>query len=311
MNSSKLISCFTVTLLLTSCGKSADTSATDSVESNSNISESMTTEAGGQASAAEGASTPAIFSTESPRRDFVDPQDGVRAKSGEVNPLAICSFSSARSSCSSNADAISWGGCSVGLATLTGGWTETWSGGGTCPTAPATAGHAVTRTSTSQILTLASGATLTTDTNAQTTFDGTVLPATGTVVTSGGGSARTIVVNGVHRVFKGPLGRTWYDHSITSTGLTSNGTRAAGNRVITGTATTYHNLAKYKAVHTFNTVTWGSASCCYPTSGSISSVLTGTGRSGNVSITFSTSCGTATFTDTDSTTSTVVMNQCN
>ena len=311
MKFSFFITALAVTATVSACGKKTD-DATDSAESTSNISESVVSEAGSQASSAEGASTPGFLSVNSVNpSDLVDPQDAGRIASGAVSASAVCSFSTARSSCSANADTITWNSCSIGTATLSGGWTETWSGGGTCPTAPSSAGHAVTRTSTSQVLTLASGATLTTDTNAHTAYDGTTIPAGGTVVTSGGGSTRTIVINGIHRVFKGPLGRSWFDHSITSTGLTMNGTRALGTRVISGSSTMYHNLAKYKAVHTFNAVTWATPTCCYPTSGSVSTVLTGTGRNGNVNLAFTTTCGQATFTDTDSTTSTITLTQCN
>jgi hypothetical protein len=129
------------------------------------------------------------------------------------------------------------------------------------------------------------------------------------VTISNTGGTRTVVINGIRRTMTGPLGRSWFDHSITSTGLTVTGTRAAGTRTVSGTMTMFHNLASYKATHAFNNVTWGSSSCCYPTSGSVSTSLTGT-RTGNVSLDFSSTCGQATFTDTDSSTSTVTLNQC-
>jgi hypothetical protein len=166
----------------------------------------------------------------------------------------------------------------------------------------------VTRTSSSEVLTFASGAKITTNTAAHTAYDGTSIPSTGVVISNTGGT-RTVVIHGIHRTMTGPLGRSWFDHSITSSGLTITGTRAGGNRVVSGSSTLYHNLASYKAVHTFNSVTWGNSSCCYPTSGSISSVLTGS-KTGTLGLAFSSTCGQATFTDTDASTSTVILTQC-
>ncbi len=304
-----LIMVISGTLALAACSKKTDAAATDGAESNSNISESAVSEGGQQSTSAEGASSPTLMSDDLSldirSMDFVDPQD-------KVNPLAACTFSAARSTCTSNVSTVNWNGCTVGLATLSGGWTEAWSAGfcanGVQPTA-LTNTNSVTRTSSGQVLILASGARLTTDTAAHTTYDGTSIPATGVTVSMAGGT-RTVVVNGLHKVMVGPRGRAWFDHSITSPGLSVTGSRATSNRVISGTSTMFHNLASYKAVHTFNSVTWGSSSCCYPTSGSISTVLTGS-RSGSVSLTFSSTCGTATFTDTDSTSSTLALTQCN
>ena len=209
---------------------------------------------------------------------------------------------------------MNWAGCTLGGATLIGGWTETWSTS-VCPSgSPPTAltnGSAVTRVSTGQTLTLSGGATITTTTNTHTTWDGTSIPNTG-ITTSMASGVRTVVINGLHKTMNGPLGRLWFDHSLQSlAGLSVSGTRAGANRVITGNLTLWHNLLQYKAVHTFNSVTWGTAACCYPTSGSITSVLTGTGRAGNVSLTFSATCGQATFVDTNAASSTINLTQCN
>jgi hypothetical protein len=296
--------------VLVSCSKSSMTSS-DGTEAASNISESAMSEAGQQASSSEGAAAP--FTIQDMAADF-DSMDYLDPADGSAHAQSACAFSIARSACSSNVDTITWGGCTVGFATLSGGWTETWSGGfcadGTKP-GLLTSGNSVTRTSSSQVLTLPSGATLTTDTNAHNDYDGTSIGSGVTVSNTAG--TRTVTIAGLHKVMVGPHGRTWFDHSFKSGGggLSVVGTRAAGTRVVTGTSTLYHNLAKYTAVHTFNSVTWGSASCCYPTSGSISTSLTGTGRSGSVSLAFSSTCGQATFTDTDSTTSMITLNQCN
>ncbi len=302
-----------VLLMLTtlfSCAKD-EANSSDGAEALSNISESAMAEAGQQSTSTEGASSPSFTSGEGlsidfQSMDYLDPQ-------GALKPLTACTFSGARSTCSSNVSTISWGGCSIGTATLTGGWSEAWSSGfctdGSQPTA-LTNGTSVTRTSsTGQVLTFASGATLTTDTVAHSTYDSTSIPGTGITISNSSGT-RTVVINGLHKVLVGPRGLKWFDHTLTSTGLTVTGTRLAGNRVVSGTSVHYHNLAEYKATHTFNAVTWGSSTCCYPTSGSVSSTLTGS-RSGTVSLSFTATCGEANFTDTDATVLSVTLSQCN
>lgn len=302
--------CVLMLMALFSCTKD-EASSSDGAEALSNISESAMAEAGQQSTSTEGASSPSFtlgegLSTDFQSMDYLDPQDALKQ-------LAACTFSSARSTCSSNVSTISWGGCTIGTATLAGGWSEAWSSGfcsdGNQPTA-LTNGTSVTRTSsTGQVLTFASGATLTTDTIAHTTYDSTSIPGTGITISNSSGT-RTVVINGLHKVLVGPRGLKWFDHTLTSTGLTVNGTRLTGDRVVSGTSVHYHNLAEYKATHTFNTVTWGSSTCCYPTSGSVSSTLTGS-RSGTVSLSFTANCGEANFTDTDATVSSVTLSQCN
>lgn len=299
-----------ILMTLFSCNRD-EASSTDGAEALSNISESAMAEAGQQSTSTEGATSPSFHSGEALSADFhsmdyLDPQDALKA-------LAACTFSAARSTCSGNVSTISWGGCTIGTAALTGGWSEAWSAGfcadGNSPTA-LTSGTSVTRTSSGgQVLTFASGATLTTDTIAHTTYDGTSIPGTGITISNSSGT-RTVVINGLHKVLVGPKGRTWFNHTLTSTGLTVTGTRLGGNRVVSGTSVHYHNLAEYKATHVFNTVTWGSSTCCYPTSGSVSSTLVGS-RSGTVSLSFTSTCGEANFTDTDASVSSVTLSQCN
>jgi len=268
----------------------------DGAEATANIAESAMAEAGELATALEGAISPDLMS-----------------QTEDIHPLAItCSFATARGNCLNDKNGLSWNGCSMGTAILYGGWTESWSPGfctdGSQPGA-LTDGSRLIRTCTQQLLRLSSGATITTSTGEHTAYDGTSIPGTGIFVTMASG-VRTIEIDGIRRQMKGPHGRKWFDHSITSSDLTVSGTRAGGDRIATGTMTMYHNLAHYKAVHTFNNVTWGTASCCYPTSGIISSVLTGS-RAGTVTLTFNATCGQADFVDTDSTSSTVTLSQCN
>ncbi len=296
-------------ILTLSCSKKSDDTVTDGDEASSNISESAMAEAGQQTTASEGSTAFNLnevndMATDFQSMDFVDPQDDVR-------PFAACSFSSARTTCTNNVSTLNWNGCNVGLATLSGGWSESWSSGfcanGASPGILIN-GASVTRASSGQTLTFASAANLVTNTTAHTAYDGTSIGSG--VTTSMAAGTRTVVINGIRKILTGPRGRTLFDHSITSTGLSVAGTRAAGTRMITGNSTLFHNIAQYKAVHTFNSVAWGSSSCCYPTSGSISSTLTGS-RTGSVTLAFTASCGQANFTDTTATITPITLTQCN
>ncbi len=310
MNKKLIVVTLAMSLAVISCKNAADDLSTDGAEATSNVSESAVSEAGQQATSAEGASSPSIsdydeIAMDLQSMDYVDPKD--------VGVFAACTFAAARSACTSNVSTIDWAGCTVGIgAALTGGWTETWSAGHCADTTKPTGlidGRSVVRTSASQVLSLINGAKLTTDTLAHTTYDGVAIPATGISVSMTSGT-RTVVINGVHKVLVGPRGRTLFDHTITSSGLTVTGNRAAGTRTVNGSSVLYHNLAQYKATHTFSNVSWTTSSCCYPTSGTLSTTLTGT-RSGTVGMTFTSSCGQAQFMDTNSTVSTVTLTQCN
>lgn len=311
MKKLSLLGVILVSFFIIQCGKKDDETADTDADSVSYIMESAMSEAGQHSTSSEGGTS--VSSVEFEESDYdLQSIDAIDPQSASVHPMSACSFSSSRSTCSSNVSTVNWGGCSVGTATLTGGWTETWSNGfcanGASP-GTLSSGSSVVRTSSSQVLTLASGATLTTDTAAHTAYDGTSIGSTGITV-SKSGTTRTIAIDGIHRILKGPRGRTLFNHSLKSTGLTVTGTRALGTRVVSGNLTVYHNIAAYTATNTFNNVTWGNSSCCYPTSGSISTSLSGA-LTGSTSLAFTSTCGSATFTSTSGSTSTVTLNQCN
>ncbi len=258
--------------------------------------------------------------------------DGFNLFGSEIRPLAACSIGTARSSCNTTAltRTVDWAECSITLstgdATLDGTVTETYSGFGAASCTMTGNNSTVKRAISSSdpvILTLPSGAKITTDNEPGTAWDGTTFttPEDGTSViryesgTSNGlscavGSGRCmrVVHNGLHRKLVGPRGTTWFEH-ILSSDVSFTGTKASGDRAMSGSATVWHEIAEYKAVNTFNTVTWGSSSCCYPTSGSISTVLTGT-VSGNTTLTFTSTCGEATYVDKDGESSTLELTSC-
>ena len=306
MTSNKLVSFFFLSfILLSGCSSKTTTTTTDTTsDPTSNTSQGAMNAASSSASSSEGGSV-GFIQEEVNEIDnvanYVDPSDS-------INPLSsACTLSSA-SSCSGSTATISWAGCTVagGKGTLTGGWTEVFSSG-SC-VRPLANGITMTRTSSGETMTHDNGSSRITDTNGGTAWDGTTIPNTGDVISNSAGT-RTIVIHGRHEVKKNAKGTTQYDHFLTSTGLTVTGSRAGTNRIINGSITLFHNLAKFTAVNTFNAVTYGDATCCYPTSGNITSVLSGS-KTGTVTLTFSSTCGASSFTESG-VTSALTLDQCN
>lgn len=244
-------------------------------------------------------------------------------------PLTTCSLSNVRSSCSSDSKSIDFAGCKVGSESsqisIQGLITETWSGTGSSLCRMLGDQAKLTRLIDSEspkVVTLASGATITTKPASEAAYDDTTFDqaSTGTVITrihSGTSNSQTcgttastacfnVVINGLQKTMVGPKGKTWFNHIITAN-LTRVGDRVSADQTLTGTSTVWHQIASYKAVNTFNNVRWSATDDCrFPTSGSISTVLTGA-IEGNVTTTFSTTCGEATFVDTDESETTITL----
>lgn len=162
------------------------------------------------------------------------------------------------------------------------------------------------------------------DTNgAGTGWDSTVSPApsNGGVVqacgTGGCDSARTLTINGSHLTGTvtpagGTAEKIW-DHTLTTSAPLSVAVSSAG-KVVNGTVTVEHNLAKYTANVTFNNVTYSEPGCCFPTSGTVSSLIDretdGGSSSKTESITFSPICGNATLTNFSGQTSSITLQHC-
>lgn len=272
---------------ITQCGGSSSSSPTSISASDQSYSmESATSEAGSQAGASEG---------------------------GAVGLLAACNYTSIRGACTSSADVVTYGGCTLdsGVVTMTGTWNETFSGtsSATC-TVPIVSGETVVRTSSGAVATGPLGGTLTTDTNGGTAYDGTVIPSTGTSTTNTSGT-RAITINGTHRALTASS-VTLFDHYlVTTTPLSVTGSRAGNNRVIaSGVIKLFHNLAKYTASSSFSNVTWGSSTCCFPTSGTITTTYSGA-VTGTSTMQFTSTCGSATLTDMSGNVTTRTLTMCN
>ncbi len=318
----KWILILTTIAFITSCKKSAEEDSSDSTtDASSNIIESAVSESNSQANAI----VTARASLEP--QEFLSLEESIQAIADMQNSQrTTCSIASARSSCSSSAITLTWN-CTIGSSSVqyTGVINETFSGFGAAVCQLNGNGSTLTRVisnSNPRKLTFSTGATITSHMNPETAWDGTTFPSasTGTTIAraesgtvggfscSAGNACYTTTINGLQNTGKTSTGREFFDHLISGT-IYSQGSKSNSNLVFSGSLSIWHQLAQYKAVNTFNSLTWGDSSCCYPTSGSISSTLTGS-ISGSWTTTFSSTCGQATFVNESSTSRTITLNNC-
>jgi hypothetical protein len=215
---------------------------------------------------------------------------------------------------------VTWGNNKMASSSWSGAFDVTYGASCTGVTArlfQQPAGCAMTRT------TVAGGATRTVtgpdgtvyvishDTNgASTGWDNTVSPAPnnlGVVATCGTGGCSqggTLVINGSHIVgMVTPAGGTqakYWDHTV-STGANGLAVSISGaDRIVNGVVTVQHNLAMYTATITFKDVTYSDLTCCFPTSGSVTTSFDGgPHKSETESMDFSPLCGVAQLTRSD------------
>jgi hypothetical protein len=155
---------------------------------------------------------------------------------------------------------------------------------------------------------------------AGTGWDTSVTPAPtddGVIVTCGAGgcgAGGTLAVSGSHLVgtvtrAAGTGTKVW-DHTVSTPAGPLTFTVAGGVRTFSGAVTVQHNLAHFTAVSTFDAVGYGEPGCCFPTTGSISTVFQGGPLEGvSETLTFSGVCGEATL-DDGGTTSPVTLMHC-
>jgi hypothetical protein len=151
---------------------------------------------------------------------------------------------------------------------------------------------------------------------AGTGWDSSVSPAPANdgVVASCGASGcaagRNIVINGSHLTGTVDGVKLW-DHTV-STG--AGGLDVAGvgsSRVVSGTVVVEHNLARFTATVTFNSVGYGQPACCFPTSGSVSATFSKGPDAGKTeSLSFSDVCGEATLTKANGATESLTLAHC-
>ncbi len=135
-----------------------------------------------------------------------------------------------------------------------------------------------------------------------------------TCATGGCTEGRSLVVSGSHLTgtvtIDGKQTTIW-DHTVStgSAGVTVTG-HGAG-RIVSGAVTVQHNLAKYTATATFDSVGYAEPGCCFPTSGSVSTTFNdGPNKGKTESLTFSPICGEATLTTTSGTSEPLTLQHC-
>lgn len=113
-------------------------------------------------------------------------------------------------------------------------------------------------------------------------------------------TATSLVIGGSHLTGTVTIGGTEYkiwDHTVSTgaQGLTISGTGTS--RVVNGSVTVQHNILRFTATSTFNAVTYGDATCCFPTGGSITTTFENGSDVGKTeTLTFGHVCGDATLT---------------
>lgn len=331
----KLLIIATLTAALTfSCKKNEEDTTEDSDSTAYIMTESMS-EASGQASATEGGNGAVGASFVSNQLDILEEEvqfaknQVAQASSDQVTQAANeCKYSSVRT-CSATTGTVAWNGCSISgpriATTMTGGWSETWSNSGDCSRGYLTASDTVSRSSTGSTISFPAGGNITTDTKGGTAYDGTVFASGAILLSRPNTTNRSVGMSptnsAIHKVYSGRRGATIFDYytqpTLTISGAKSNGATSglgttSANRAMTGSVVLYHNLAKYTATNTFNAVTWSTATCCFPVSGTITTTFAGSGApAGPITLTFTANCGSATLTTpSDTTGSEVQLSTC-
>ena len=192
-----------------------------------------------------------------------------------------------------NSETLTYSNCSFlgSVAVWNGSQTLTETGGATLgcgiPSFPPGAtlqrlfGSGTTRSSTAGVL-------VTLDTTGDATGWNTSVAATGVDISyTGINNARSITIAGIHTTGT-YSGYEVFDHTIYTASPIIVST---GGIVTGGTVVVEHNLAKYVATATFNSLAF-TANCCFPTSGSVSTQYS-TGKT--ETMIFTTTCGVATL----------------
>jgi hypothetical protein len=222
--------------------------------------------------------------------------------------------------CASGNIAMTYSSCGFGSSSTvwTGGQNINFGGG--CPN-PISAisgygGNKLTRTFTA-------GTTETTSAGVTTTLDTT------TASTSGWDSSVTGVINGETATFAGTTGNrtlalgihlhgvdasanVLFDETVSASAVTVTGTGTSRSIATgTGVVTVQHNQLKYSAAVSITTaLAYGTSGCCHPSSGVLTTQLSGS-RSGIETLTFTGgTCGAATYVDQSGNSSSISLTHC-
>ena len=144
-------------------------------------------------------------------------------------------------------------------------------------------------------------------------YTGTPTISVGEAVFFSGGIRNKVSIAGAHYTITGKMDHTVAEYNSTALTLSYAGTTATVN----GSLLVYHNLEKVTGIVTFDNVIY-SAACCLPMGGQVTTAFSA-GPNGNPAsayvnkteaMTFGGTCGQATYTDINGTTSAVTLSHC-
>jgi len=143
---------------------------------------------------------------------------------------------------------------------------------------------------------------------AGTGWDASVSPPPtngGLIATCGAGGCATgggsLAISGSHLTAEvaGDVAPTKIVDVTVSTGNPVTFMVSGSTRVLSGSVTVQHNVARYTATATFDAVVFGQAGCCFPTSGTVTATFGGGPFKGATeTLTFGSACGEVQLTTT-------------
>ena len=220
--------------------------------------------------------------------------------------FAVCSGRAVDASCSGAIRSASYAGCSLGLGlfTLTGSVSLTYSSDAICTAGLGNVGDYVIRTYDLAVMG-PRGGTLRRFTSAHTDYEGDSISGGGKLTRTAGGYQ--VEVLGNTRVLS-VGGTDVFDISVRTTSpISATGLPRASRTLNGGALEIIHNLAEYTATWVPANLSW-SAGCCYPTSGSATISFSGS-KSGTATVQF-TGCGAATVSNEDGATKELTFTNC-
>jgi hypothetical protein len=302
-----LISIFFL-VVWTGCGRSAD----NSNSSSETATEVAASSIGGAVSSTETSGTVSM-------RTVPEPKTLKEKVLSLINPgldmayaLTSCpvAIGQACTGASSNIVSLTYSACQflVGGGTWSGTHVLTFGAGATCSTfvsgsmpSSGTLTRNLNAVRTSPLTSVA----VTIDSNSATGWSSSV--SGGTTITFGSGT-RSITINGVN-LAAASNGTTRWNHTVSTTAPIVVSGVGNTKTVTSGTVLVQHNIARYNATAAVSQTLIWTNSCCHPTSGKITSTLTGS-VTGTETLEYGPSCGSATITNRDGQQSSINLRHC-
>jgi hypothetical protein len=231
-------------------------------------------------------------------------------------PTIVSQFSSCVSG--SGTVTMTYSSCTFGSSATVWNGSQSISFSGGCP------GSLTLANLQGQTVTRAFGAGTTEQTSAgvKTTLDTTTASTSGwdssvtgvgngmTALFTASDGTRTLTILGLHLHAVDSGGNTLFDHTVSSGGISVSGAGTSRTVPTGATFTVQHNVAKYTGkINVTTALTYGTAGCCHPTAGTLTTQLSGS-ESGIETLTFNSTCGSATYTDPSGKSTSITLTHC-